>query len=374
MARSRATGPPRPELYALLSALADVPINQSFAVTGSVNQHGEIQPIGGVNEKIEGFFDVCRMRGLSGEQGVLIPASNVRHLMLRQDVVAACAQGKFHIYPVDSVDEGIELLTGFPAGVRDTQGISPRGQPQPSRGAAAHAACRDRAPSAPRRRRRRNDRGRRPPAHPAHPRGARRPGASLAALDAAARLAEQMEAELLGLFVEDVNLLRLAGLPFAREVGLTLAHARPLASADMERALRAQALRAQQALEQAATRLSVRCSFRVVRGQVTEELLAAAEEADLVAIGLSRQTLSRARPGTTAGAMAAGTKRPMLFLPRDATVRPPVMVIYNGSAAGERALALAMRLAQAEQWPLTVWIAGRTKSSGKSCKPRRNGL
>lgn len=190
-------------------------------------------------------------------------------------------------------------------------------------------------------------------------------GASLSALDAAARLAEQMEAELLGLFVEDVNLLRLAGLPFAREVGLTLAHARPLASADMERALRAQAVRAQQALEQAATRLSVRCSFRVVRGQVTEELLAAAEEVDLVAIGLSGQTLSRARPGTTAGAMAAGTTRPMLFLPRDATIRPPVMVIYNGSAAGERALALAVRLAQAEQWPLTVWIAGKDEKQRK---------
>ncbi len=115
------------ELYALLSALAEVPIKQSFAVTGSVNQHGEIQPIGGVNEKIEGFFDVCQSRGLSGEQGVLIPASNVRHLMLREDVVAACAQGKFHIYPVTTVDEGIELLTGFPAGARDTQGNFPEG-------------------------------------------------------------------------------------------------------------------------------------------------------------------------------------------------------------------------------------------------------
>ena len=115
------------ELYALLSALAEVPIKQSLAVTGSVNQHGEIQPIGGVNEKIEGFFDVCQSRGLTGEQGVLIPAANVRHLMLREDVVAACAQGKFHIYPVTTVDEGIELLTGFPAGARDTQGNFPEG-------------------------------------------------------------------------------------------------------------------------------------------------------------------------------------------------------------------------------------------------------
>ncbi len=115
------------ELYALLSALAEVPIKQSFAVTGSVNQHGEVQPIGGVNEKVEGFFDVCRTRGLTGEQGVLIPASNVKHLMLRDDVVEACKQGKFHIYPVTTVDEGIALLTGFPAGKRDAEGRFPEG-------------------------------------------------------------------------------------------------------------------------------------------------------------------------------------------------------------------------------------------------------
>jgi lon-related putative ATP-dependent protease len=115
------------ELFALLSALADTPIRQSLAVTGSVNQHGEVQAIGGVNEKIEGFFDVCRERGLSGEQGVLIPASNVKHLMLRQDVVEACAQGKFHVYPVSTIDEGIELLTATPAGERDENGLFPDG-------------------------------------------------------------------------------------------------------------------------------------------------------------------------------------------------------------------------------------------------------
>jgi lon-related putative ATP-dependent protease len=115
------------ELYALLSALAETPIKQSLAVTGSVNQHGEIQAIGAVNEKIEGFFDVCRRRGLTGDQGVLIPAANVKHLMLRRDVVEAVAQQKFHIYPVSTVDEGIELLTGLPAGVRDENGLFPDG-------------------------------------------------------------------------------------------------------------------------------------------------------------------------------------------------------------------------------------------------------
>ncbi|MCS7222473.1 MAG: ATP-binding protein [Anaerolineae bacterium] len=115
------------ELYALLSAIAEVPIKQSLAVTGSVNQHGQIQPIGGVNEKIEGFFDVCKARGLTGEQGVLIPAANVKNLMLRQDVVEAVAAGKFHIYPIETIDQGIEILTGIPAGERDESGNYPEG-------------------------------------------------------------------------------------------------------------------------------------------------------------------------------------------------------------------------------------------------------
>jgi lon-related putative ATP-dependent protease len=103
------------ELYALLSALAGAPLKQSLAVTGSVNQHGDMQAIGGVNEKIEGFFDLCKARGLTGEQGVLIPESNVKNLMLRQDVVDAVAQGKFRVHAVRDIDEGIELLSGLPA-------------------------------------------------------------------------------------------------------------------------------------------------------------------------------------------------------------------------------------------------------------------
>jgi predicted ATP-dependent protease len=115
------------ELYVLLSALADVPLRQGLAVTGSVDQYGRVQAIGGVNEKIEGFFDLCHARGLTGDQGVLIPASNAKHLMLRQDVVDAVAAGKFHVYPVEHVDEGIELLTGLPAGERDKRGHYPHG-------------------------------------------------------------------------------------------------------------------------------------------------------------------------------------------------------------------------------------------------------
>ena len=115
------------ELYALLSALADVPLRQDLAVTGSVNQHGIVQPIGGVNEKIEGFFDICQERGLTGNQGVLIPASNTDHLMLRPDVVDAAEAGDFHVYPVETVDQGIELLTGIEAGTRTDQGTFPEG-------------------------------------------------------------------------------------------------------------------------------------------------------------------------------------------------------------------------------------------------------
>ena len=110
------------ELYSLLSALADVPLRQDLAVTGSVNQHGEIQAIGGVNEKIEGFFDICAKRGLTGTQGVLIPEANVQHLMLRKDVIDACAAGRFAVYPIATINEGIALLTGIAAGERGADG------------------------------------------------------------------------------------------------------------------------------------------------------------------------------------------------------------------------------------------------------------
>ena len=111
----------------LLSALARIPIRQSLAITGSVDQHGRVQAIGGVNEKIEGFFDICRQRGLEKGQGVLIPLANVKHLMLKRDVVEAAEQGQFTIYPVDHIDQALELLTGLAAGERDERGEFPQG-------------------------------------------------------------------------------------------------------------------------------------------------------------------------------------------------------------------------------------------------------
>ncbi len=115
------------ELYALLSALSGVPLKQGIAVTGSVNQLGRVQPIGGVNQKIEGFFAICKLRGLTGEQGVIIPASNERNLMLKEEVIQAVAEGKFHIWSVESIDQGIEILTGLPAGERQPDGSYPQG-------------------------------------------------------------------------------------------------------------------------------------------------------------------------------------------------------------------------------------------------------
>ncbi len=110
------------EIYALLSALSGLPIRQELAVTGSVNQQGDVQPIGGVNQKIEGFYDVCRLKGLTGKQGVLIPAENVEDLMLRDQVIEAVAKGQFHVYPIATIEQGIEILTGVRAGKRNSAG------------------------------------------------------------------------------------------------------------------------------------------------------------------------------------------------------------------------------------------------------------
>jgi len=115
------------EIYAIMSSLSNIPIKQGIAVTGSVNQKGEIQPIGGVNEKIEGFFDVCKSRRLTGDQGVIIPYQNVKDLLLRPDVIEAVEKGKFHIYPIKTIEEGLEILTGRPAGKRLPNGRFTKG-------------------------------------------------------------------------------------------------------------------------------------------------------------------------------------------------------------------------------------------------------
>ncbi len=115
------------ELYAILSALSDIPLKQNIAVTGSVNQLGEVQPVGAVNHKIEGFFDTCALKKVNGEQGVMIPRRNLKHLMLRDDVVDAVKKDKFHIWAVSTIDEGIQILTGTKAGKKRADGSYPKG-------------------------------------------------------------------------------------------------------------------------------------------------------------------------------------------------------------------------------------------------------
>ena len=113
------------ELYAIISSLSGVPIHQGIAVTGSVNQKGQVQAIGGVNQKIEGFYEVCKTKGLTGSQGVMIPKANVKNLMLKREIIEAVKQAQFHIYAVETVEEGIEILTGRPAGKPDEKGDYP---------------------------------------------------------------------------------------------------------------------------------------------------------------------------------------------------------------------------------------------------------
>ena len=251
------------ELFALLSALAEAPIKQCFAVTGSVDQRGQIQAIGGVNEKIEGFFDSCRLTGFTGRQGVIIPASNVRHLMLRRDVVAAAAEGRFAIYPIDTVDQGLELLTGVPAGEPDSERRVSGRYIEPSHSCSARRLCR----SGRRARPQRLWSGGPPLSKPIE-----RVVVALdataeirPAIDVAARLAAGAGAPLHAVFVEDEDLLSLAGLEVAREV-VAGAGAGPLTAEQLELQLRAAAVRARQDLLAAAQIHALEYSFEIVRG------------------------------------------------------------------------------------------------------------
>jgi nucleotide-binding universal stress UspA family protein len=185
---------------------------------------------------------------------------------------------------------------------------------------------------------------------------------SLAALEAAAELAASLKAELEGLFVEDVNLLRVAGSPVAREVLYPFVAASRLDRARMERALRAQATQARQAIAAACERRRVKWSFRVVRGEVAPEVLAAALEADMLSLGkASRPLIRRAHLGSTARAAAARAPHPVLLLQRDVSLRPPVVVTYDGSPTAQQALMIATQLAQKAGGYLSVLtLAGAT--------------
>lgn len=181
----------------------------------------------------------------------------------------------------------------------------------------------------------------------------------IAALETAVALASRMEAELLGLFVEDINLLRFAALPFAREVSFFPARTRRLDSGEMERALRAQASRAEAVLIEAAARQRVRCSFRVVRGEVTTQLLAAAQDIDLVALGMTHRQFRRI--SSTVREIVNAAQSSVLLLSPDGQIRAPVVVVYDGSPASAMALSVARYLAQMQENILTVLTTGKTE-------------
>jgi len=192
---------------------------------------------------------------------------------------------------------------------------------------------------------------------------------SLAALEAAAELAATLDAELIGLFVEDENLLHLAGLPFSHEVRSPSATRRPMSSDKMERELRLQASQARLAMEAAANRVEARWSFRIVRGQVTASVLAAALEADLLAMGrVSRPLSRRSRLGSTARAATAKTRRSVLLMRQGSDLSYPVLVTYDGSPGARQALATAARMAQSSGDDLNVLILSDSREEAPALK------
>lgn len=192
---------------------------------------------------------------------------------------------------------------------------------------------------------------------------------SLAALEAAAELAANLQAELIGLFVEDENLLHLAGLPFAHEVSTSSATPQPIDSDKMERQLQLQASQARRALAKAAERAHARWRFTTVRGQVTASVLAAALDADLLAMGrVSRPLSQKSRLGSTARAASAHTKRTVLLMQKDSNLHYPVLVTYDGSAAAKQALATAAHMVQAGGDTLSVLLLAGTADAAASIK------
>lgn len=189
---------------------------------------------------------------------------------------------------------------------------------------------------------------------------------SLAALEAAASLAASLRAELIGLFVEDENLLHLAGLPFSHEVGSSTATRQPMTTDKMEQELRLQASQARRALEMAAERAHARWSFRIIRGQVTSSVLNAALEADLLAMGrIGRPVSSRSRLGSTARAASIDVKRSVLLMQQGGDINYPVLVTYDGSAPARQALTAAAQLAQASGDDLNVLLLSATEEESE---------
>ena len=371
------------ELYALLSALAGIPIRQSLAVTGSVDQQGRVQAIGGVNEKIEGFFDVCRARGLSGEQGVLIPQANVANLMLRNDVVEACRAGKFRIFAVASIDEGIAILTGVPAGEADVSGEFPIGSVNRAVAGRLAAFLRSAQKYALREKgrlaARKEQRRRRGAAEMIGPvaAGGRRvrfrrillaldvASGDPSAMDRAAALAARLHGELMALYVEDIDLVRLAEHHSISAMSTVTASLRELSTGRLRDTLRLQEARVRRELERAAAHRKVKCAFEVRQGRLLAEVLNVAADDDLVVIGWSGgwsmpAWSGSAPPAAVAQTLAEARARSVLLLHPGTPPGGRVLIAFDGSEKAWHALAIGAQIAELENAPIEVaLLAGR---------------
>ena len=352
------------ELYALLSALADAPLRQDLAVTGSVNQHGDVQAIGGANEKIEGFFDICNARGLTGTQGVLIPAANVQHLMLREDVVKACADGRFAVYPIATIDEGVALLTGLEAGKRQADGAFPPG--------SVNRRAEDRLRAFADIRKNFGKEAASPAqngeqsAMTSAPLGFKRmvlglhQGAPRRATALAVEFAQLFDIELLGLFIEDAGLRHLAGMPFAREISSLGGGWRRIEPARATRELDLAAGSAERQFVEAARALERR-QFEIVRACAAEALAATLRSGDIVAIGAPVAAAERAaEPFASLLEAAFGSSAAVMLAPaRLARSAGPIVAIAAGPDDPSIAAAAAIAEAAGEQLVVVDLASGR---------------
>ncbi|MDZ7828551.1 MAG: S16 family serine protease [Halofilum sp. (in: g-proteobacteria)] len=337
------------EVVPWLSAIADTALSQALAVTGSIDQHGRVQAVGGVNEKIEGFFETCERRGFAEGQGILMPRANVPHLMLRQSVRDAVAAGRFRIIPIDHVDQAIELLSGMPAGERGDDGNFPAG--------SFNAGVDNRLTELLQARMAVDRLG-------VSGNGDDKDGDAIAwvlvvleergefILETAARVAAHEGLPLVGVVIEDRAALSSAELPFTREIGFTSGIARPLIATEVAAAMRERMERMHALLGRVAREHGLESAFRIGRGDRVEEVLRGIHPEDLFIIRHEsragrvpiERVLSRAACAVMliASAAAAGA------------VTGGAMVIVDDSSAAERALQRAVARARANAEPLAV--------------------
>jgi predicted ATP-dependent protease len=345
------------ELYALLSAIAEVPLRQDLAATGSVNQHGQLQAIGRVNEKIEGFFDTCERRGLTGTQGVLIPQSNVQHLMLRKDVRDACAAGRFAVYPVATLDEGIALLTGLSAGMRGTDGAFPLNSVNRRVEDRLRSFCQHSTEFY------RSEQQLWSSGQLAMRKGPHsfrrivlglQPGAHERTMQLAVELADLLHLDLLGLLLEDTSLRDLANIPFSREFRLLDGgwHAIDLDRVAHDFELAARIIKRK--FTEAAKGLPTGSQFEIARKSLTETFASVSRTDDIIMIVEPQNPAERATQQFSWLLEAAlrSAAAVMLVPPRVARTKGPIVAI--GQSADDPGIHTAAAIALATKEELVI--------------------